>query len=302
MNMLIYFLLILAAGCTPTSLELFAPANYADNPLNFEEEQKVHIEIEPQGHPAQVFYLLSNRDLAAGISLRPTIQVRGWALGAEKYLERDNAKEQHDSMTRFANILALPRANKVHFLSPRMPPIPTELSSDQSFTLALLQGLSYTIVLNPSGLYDRAPLYWNFEQLPTEANLAFNLEEYGQFITGQIKFTGAKKSLWQVKILQSNRLVSSVSQVKTNGHFLVELSKQLFLGDDVALTLITERADPESTLPQFTENFSPAELLKQPNLNKLDLGRLSSAVAASITISGPGHIYLKGKVGQEKYT
>ena len=298
MLMLISFLFIFLSSCTPTNLELFAAANYAEDPLNFGKEQKVHIEIEPQGHPAQVFYSISPRDLAAGIALRPTVFVQGWAKGAQKYLERDQAKEEHDTRTRFSDILALPRANKIHLLSPRMPALSTELSSDQSFNIALLQGLSYTFVLNPSGLYDRAPLYWNLEQIHTEANINFNLEEFGQFITGHVKFNGAKKDLWQVSIIQGNRLVSSVSQVKKNGHFLLELSQPLFLGDDDLLSLIIEPSDSESTLPRFVKNYALSELLDQPNLGKIDLGRLDKPLEATISISGPGYIYLKGKVGQ----
>lgn len=297
MNLLKIFLLFLIGACTPTSLELSLPANYADSSINAADYQEVHIEIEPPGQPAQVFYLLHRRDLAAGVSLRPTMRLHGFAQGASKYLDLDNAVENHNSMARFSDMLALPRANKTHFLSPRMPAVVDELASDQSFDIDLLQGLSYTLVLNPSGLYDRAPLYWHLEQLPSEARIAFNLDEFGQFITGQIRFIGAKKDQWQVRIVQANRLISSVSPLKKNGHFLVELSQQLFLGDSVPITVIIEPCDPESALPRFVKSYSLNELLNQPNLGKIDLGRLAKPLTANFNISGPGHIILKGLVG-----
>jgi hypothetical protein len=295
--MLIFFVHVLLSSCTSTDLELFAPANYADSFLNVGEEQKVHVEVEAQGLSAQVFYLLNPRDLAAGIKLRPTISIKGWAQGTQKYLERDNAQKHHDSMARFSDILALPRTNTIHLLSPRMPALSTRLSSDQSFNIALLKGLSYTFVLNPSGLYDRPPFYWNLEQLHSEENIAFNLDEFGQFITGQIKFDGAKKDQWQVRIIQGDRLVSSVSRVKKNGHFLVELSKPLFLGDEALLTVIIEPHDEESALPRFEKNIAINKLLEQPNLGKINLGRLDKLLTAHITLPGPGSIYLKGRVG-----
>jgi len=289
---------MLIGACTPPSLELFTPASYADSPLHVAEEQEVHIEIEPQGHPAQVFYLLNGRDVAAGVVLRPTMRLQGFAQGAGKYLDLDHSLENHDTKARFSDMLALPRANKIHLLSPRMPAVVSELSSDQSFHLDLLQGLSYTLVLNPSGLYDRAPLYWHVEQLPSEARVAFNVDEFGQFITGQIRFIGAKKDQWQVRIVQANRLVSSVCEVKKNGHFLVELARQLFLGDDVPITIIIEPRDTESALPRFVKNYTISQLLNQPNLGKIDLGRLAKPLTANFNIAGPGHIILKGSVGQ----
>ncbi len=298
MKIIFSLLLLGTMACKPADLDLSLPVNYAEDLISSgAQEQRVHIEIEPPSMPTQVFYQVKARDLAMGLTLRPTNRLGGWAKGGKKYLERDQQKDSHDSQARFSDIVALSPAHRNPLSTPRVQPLSTHLASDQSFSIDLLAGVAYVLVLNPGGLYGRAPVYFKWDEKSLEPPLAFNLDEYGQFVSGQIKYSGTQKDLWQVRITQANRLVSSVAQVKRNGHFLVELSKETFLGNDVPLLLTIEPKDAESTLPRFNKELSLDELLTRPNLGPIDLGRLPKALLLNIHIAGPGTIYLKGRVG-----
>jgi hypothetical protein len=292
MKKLLFLLLVNLCSCSFEPINLSSSVDYADELINFNGEQKVHIEIEPQGELPQIFYYVSARDLTAGLALRPKVKLEGRALGADKYYERDNSYNKHDIGDRFTDIIALPRANNSHSLSPQISSVSSSIKPDQSFQLELLAGLSYTLVINPTGLHDRAPIFINWSHEPEKRQILLDVDEVGEFITGQIRYQGAPKDMWQAKILHNNRLVSCVAAIKRNGYFALELAKNLFLDDNASLTLILEPKDPDSPLPRFKKIFSAHKLLQQKDLGKIDLGRLDRPISAQISLPGPGFFYL----------
>src|SRR5580700_55342 len=119
---------------------------------------KIHLEVIPRDGKAQIFYFVNIDDLARGLTLRPYETQHGIAKGFETYLAKDQENDM-ESHTILSDIIAIPEANKGNFLSPRIPNIRTRLSTDQRFQLDLISGQAYTIILNPSGRYDRAPVF-----------------------------------------------------------------------------------------------------------------------------------------------
>lgn len=288
-------LLFLVLSCGP-NIEVPFTVSHAKSKFKAYGGQKVHVEIEPSGQMSQVFYFVSPHDLAEGLSLNKSFEIQGSALGAKKYLDLDRTHE-HENLDHFSDIIALPKANKTNFLSPRIPAVSTRLSSDNLYNLALLDNLSYAIILNPSGLYDKAPIYLNLEKQQQTQRLDFNLNPAGPSVQGQISSSNLKKELWQVRVLQGSRLVSSRGRVQKDGSFKLELANQMFLGNDVPLTLLIEPENQELPLPRVKKIYRASELYSNPQVGTVNMGRFGKPLTLYLRIPAPGNVYISGSVG-----
>ncbi len=272
--------------------------------------KKIHLEIEASGEPAQVFYNVDPSSLPAGLFLSPSIQISGSANGALEYLKLDE-KDDRENLSAFADIIAIPIANKISFLSPRIPTIKTKLSSDQSYSLSLQSHLQYALILNPSGLYHRAPIFLQSDNLTQNTNLNFEVSKEAFKLSGKISSSDTNILATfqipqiQASVMQGNRLVSSRESVKTDGTLSLELSHS-FLTDpsDVPLMLLIEPEDIENALPRIKVKLDKNLLGSKIDVGNIDLGKLKQPFAAEIEIIGSDQssignatIFMKANVG-----
>ncbi len=270
----------------------------------------VHIEVEASGEPAQVIYNVDPEILASGLALSSSVELSGFAKGAESYLTLDE-KEKGANSTSFADIIAIPIANKISFLSPRIPTIKTKLLSDTSYNLALQSHLPYALILNPSGLYHRAPIFLEPGSLEQNTSLDFDLTKKSFRLTGRVSSSDtnilASVQVPQIRasVMQGNRLVSSSESINSDGTISLELSNSFFTDpSDVPLMLVIEPQDIENALPRLRVKLDKSLLGSDIDVGNIDLGKLKSSFSASIEILGSDQsvvanatIFMKANVG-----
>lgn len=281
-----------------------------EHELNVFKYGKFHIEVDAIGQPPQIFYNVEPKMLAQGLELNRYITVSGFAQGASAFLKLD-AQKEHNPTSFFADIIAIPVANKLNYLSPPLPLIRSKLKSDQSFSIMVQADLDYVFVLNPNGLYNRAPIFLSPGPLNKDTNLSFNVAKEKPKLMGRVSSSDtslmANFQIPQIKakITQGNRLVSSVESIKKNGTIVIELS-DTFLAPpkDLPLTLIIEAQDPEIALPRVKIKLDKNILGTDINIGDIDLGQLYPPFPATLEIVGADQsviahatVFMRAKVG-----
>ncbi|HXW52609.1 MAG TPA: hypothetical protein VEL47_00760 [Myxococcota bacterium] len=270
----------------------------------------VHLEIEPIGEIAQVFYYVDTKNLkTTPITLRNVIKVKGRAPGAESLILAN--LEPNFEGGDFTDIIALPMINNTDFLTPRLQTRKAHLTS-AGYQIELLSELSYTLILNPGGFGSRAPIHVNPGVLTSNQNLNFlvdaaTVKGRGRVISDNPDlFARSDLPIMRVRLMQGPRLASSVAEIDHSGSFSLSVTKPLF--HDLAeqpLNLVIEPIDTESALPRIKQKLSYETVQRDFDLGVISLGDLKKPLSTTIDIRGSnksiiGHayLYLSARVGQ----
>lgn len=272
----------------------------------------VHLEIEPTGEMSQVFYNIDPAVLAiAPLILQNVADVNGKATGMDHLLLDEKGKE-HDTKAAFADIIAIPSINRISFLSPRAQTIKSRMSSE-GFHMNLLKGLSYTLVLNPSGSLEHAPLHVVADISGTNHSYNFSLGNLpklkGKVIAEDTVLPSTAMSSLIAHVVQGTRLVSSIGKVNDNGEFSIEISDPLFTNTpDQQVTLVIEPGDPSIALPRVKHRIEEPPH-KDLDVKDISLGTLKEPIAVTIEVHGSddspianAYLYLNAKVGAGEVT
>lgn len=263
-----------------------------DHQLKVFDGSTLHIEIEEIGHPAQIFYNVDPALLAQGLSLHPHITVSGTAEGASAFLKLD-AQSNRDNPAFFADIIAIPIANKISYLSPPLPLLKSKLQSDQTYSLEVQSHLDYVFILNPNGLYSRAPIFLKPGALEKNTTLNFDVTKKPHKLIGRVQSSDvnflASIQIPQIKarVMQGNRLVSSSETIKKDGSIVLELSETFLApANDAPLMLIIEPQDRENALPRLQIKLDKELIGTDINIGTIDLGQLNPPFKAALEIIG----------------
>lgn len=268
-------------------------------------DQMVHIEIEPAGEMSQIFYNVEPENLSSSpIILREPVNVSGTVVGDKSLVVAERTRRDKSAV--FSDIIALPLAND-RFFSPRTPTVKTSLSMDARFSMTVLSGIPYSLVLNPQGARNRAPFYVNVGVLNDEKSLEFDLNDKQINISGRIiakdrLIPSNDSEKLQAKVMQGNRLVSSVGTVASDGKFSLEVSNPLFEAQ-MPINLIIVPANSEMGLPKIKIKLKPEDLRADLDLKDIDIGSIEKPISAIIEVRGDGalvpksYVFLKAKIG-----
>ncbi len=251
--------------------------------------KSVHVEVEPTGELAQVFYNVDPETIAKNpLVLNETVQITGKIVGDEKIIGLENNKR--DKSANFTDIIALPVVNSLQFLSPRIPTIKTAINQDAHFDMTVLSGLSYSFILNPNGSKDRAPFYINPGVIDGPKKLDFNINTQQLRLSGRViakdrLLSVSKDKQMVAKIMQGNRLASSVGLIGRDGRFSLELSNPLIFEEQLPIDLILEPLN-EAYLPMVKVKLMPEELKVSLNIKDIDLGSLMDPISTKIEVHG----------------
>lgn len=275
--------------------------------------EKLHIEVESQNFPSQIFYWTPPEALAKGLYLEDGVTINGIVGQAGPYYEQDLASLGKQSSF-FSDLIAIPNLLNSELLNPPLASIKTKLMGDFSFRLKLLPKQNYTLILNPGGHYERAPILLNLDTSKDSSayvNIAIPEDAKqvrGKVLTNVMSIFSSKKSSHNLKatVLQGGRPLSSVGLIKESGDFNLELAK-LFMRpvDELPLYLVIEAQDPAEALPVIKYRIKNELLEKdEVNLGGIELGHLGKALKLKIKGIGAdkevlkdGIILMEAKVG-----
>lgn len=293
-------------------------ADYACNGQcgNFEQflGQNVHLEIETAGGTSQIFYNIDPLTLTKEpIILQKIVRISGRAFGAERLLDDAANNGHHDKSAAFSDILAIPSINRVNFLAPRIPTFRSRLNSETTFQIDLLAGLSYTLILNPAGSLNRAPIHLNIGPISTNgANaVSFSLNNKLTTLIGRVVSEDTeivnhqKQSQLQARLMQGSRLISSIGTVDRDGRFILEVSNPFFEEiKEQPISLIVEPINFEIPLPRISQKIEADFSLDHLDIGTINLGKLKKPISLSIEVHGSddsaignAFLYLGAKVG-----
>jgi hypothetical protein len=126
------------------------------------------------------------------------------------------------------------------------------------FTLSLIAGQKYQIVINPSGQNGYPPKFMP-AQISQDYRETITLKTEGSAVSGRVKMvtsSGSSNAFW-VKIMQADRLVSSVGSLDQEGRFTVQLAHPLWSETkNVPLELIIEPNIKYTYLPSIREKIA----------------------------------------------
>ena len=109
--------------------------------------------------------------------------------------------------------------------TPRVPVKKTRLSWSSGYSIDLLAGYSYAFVLNPQGLGNHSPVFAMAKRLADDQKLNFIVPHSPITLTGRVVAEDPRvlsddgQSRMQAKILMGTRLVSSLGNLDSFGHF-----------------------------------------------------------------------------------
>jgi hypothetical protein len=314
------FILFFLASCNWVSpriepdagnLDLCSGDCHSQNFKNFS-SGKIHVEVEPQRQLSQVFYQVDPKSLKNNpLVLKEMVFVSGRAEGTEPYWAREEKLVDENIRADFFDLIAIPKKEHFYSYSLRMPVATTRLKQDGSFVLSLTADLSYTLILNPSGSYGRAPLYLHQSIEKDSDNFIFNLNRKMPELKGRllIEETNAQgrdilNSL-QVKLLQGQRLVSSVQGIGSDGRFAVEISQPLFaLSHEVPIVLSIEPKSSDIPLPKISKKLEKVDLSNDLDVGDIPLGLPKNLCLLTIKVRGSdgsipsnGTLYLSAQMG-----
>lgn len=311
-------MLLLSISCTSEDIEEEEPSIFADDvadcgdlchnqELSNYSGKSIHVEVEETTQAPQIFFNISPENLANGLALDPVFSISGKALGIDQFLKIEE-KAEKKQLSSFADIIAIPIGNKISL--PLRTPIKTRVLDDQSFSLSLPAGGEYALILNPSGLHHRAPLFLEPGIISKDMTLNFDLTAPFPKLLARIAskdtsiLAAAEAPKVRAKVVQGNRLISSIEEVKNDGSISLEISPSFNEGDNVPVMLVIEPQDSESALPRLKVKLSKKALQNNIDVGTIDLGSLKAPLEAGVEIidshqSGIGNaiIFMKAKVG-----
>jgi hypothetical protein len=276
--------------------------------------QSVHLEVEPTGAMSQVIYNIDPQDLKSRpIVLNKVVKVSGTASGAESYL--GNPSAEHDNSGAFQDILAIPVTNMIRFLSPRIQSVKAKLIVDTdkkpSYEINLFSEIPYTLILNPSGKLDRAPVHINAGIMNSDGVFNFDITTTTIQLNGHVisndtdLFSAQTNPIMRARVLQGDRLISAVGPVQKDGSFSIEISKPLF--DDPInqpIALMIEPIAQDAPLPRLKVRLDKEQLTENLDVGDIDLGTLKKPISVTFDIHGSddsnignAFLYLRAKIG-----
>ena len=294
-----------------TSKSELACGSFCDGRFKMFSRQAVHLEIEPTGERSQVFYNIDPATfIDQPIMLNNTVHITGQALPLKMLPGTVYDSVNHDNSDAFSDILAIPTVNRISFLSPRIPTIKSRLQSDAAFSLDLLSGLSYTLILNPLGLKERAPIHLNTGIIAADNRLDFVMEENPKKLSGTVIFDaefdpGDERPRMQARLMLGSRLISSVNEIDINGKFALLISQPLFNdAENQPLNLLIEPVDAETALPRIRHKLDLDILQKDFDVGDINIGTLKKPIAATFEVRGGDDsvisnaiLYLRATIG-----
>lgn len=274
--------------------------------------QAVHLEIEPTGEMSQVFYNIDPAStLLKPVTLNKTAHISGHATGAEVMaadFDRLNVRDNPDS---FSDILAIPSVNRISFLSPRAPTAKSRLQRDGGFGIDLLSGLSYTLILNPAGLKNHAPIHIDAGVINDDGRVDFVIDKNPLHLTGRVMIDDVPANYEnglphiQARLMLGSRLISSVREIDTEGKFSLEVAKPISAdASSLPLNLIIEPTDFETALPRIKQKLDIDVLNNDFDAGDINLGTLKKPLKVTFEVRGSDDsvisnaiLYLRAPIG-----
>jgi hypothetical protein len=276
-------------------------------------EKKVHLEVEPLNGLAEIFYNVDSKLLDNGLILHSSNQIKGHISAAESYLARDSESKSPDSPGFFSDISAIAQANR----SPgalQLPVLKAQVNSDADFSLTLLSEQNYTIIINPHGLYERAPFFFDSQQLGTEQSIVIDAALKRKTLKGRVNIqsidiksaTAKTDPLLSARVMQGSRLVSARSDLAQDGSFSLEIADPLFMPtESMPLMLVIEPKSQESALPRLKKILDLEQKQNDIDLGGIDIGKIGPAFKATFEVYGAddspigkSYIYMTAKIGK----
>lgn len=271
----------------------------------------VHLEIEPMGEMTQVFYNIEAKSLSTTpVVLKNVIEISGHAQGADSLLSLEATNSRHDNLVSFFDIVAIPSINNIDFLSPRVQ-TKKSLLTKSGYHINLLSNLAYTLILNPSGAIDRAPILLTPGLITTDQKLDFLVDKKRTLISGRVIadgyniFLNTPSPFMRARVMQGSRLISSVATVDSDGRFSLEIANPLFAEENnQPINLIIEPISSDSPLPSVKEKLALHQLKKDVDLGTISLGNLNPPISVTVEVHGSDDstignalLYLNAKIG-----
>lgn len=269
----------------------------------------IHLEVEPAGNLSQVFYNIDSNKLQQNpIVLNPSSIISGRAVGLESDLSERYPDEHQDKGVTFFDLVALPVVNENPLLAPRTSMVKTRVARDGSFQIELLKNVSYSLLMNASGQFDRAPIYVHRGLIKEDIALNFSLAKSNNTIKGKVvaeerDAINLLESSMQVRVMQGYRLISSVGLVKPDGQFSVEVAKAI-VDNNLPITLLVEPNNLETALPKITKKLDKDQLYSDVEMHEINLGSLKNAINLTVEVRGNddsvvslASLFLNAKIG-----
>ncbi len=275
-------------------------------------DRAVHLEIEPTGETSQVFYNINpNTMLSQPVVLHKAAHLSGQAVGADLSSSSNNSTTNRDKDDAFFDILAIPELNRISFLSPRVPTAKSRLQSSGNYDIDLLHGLAYTIILNPGGERDRAPIHINTGVIADDTHFDFEANKNPTHIFGRVlvndMLANADNGLphIQARLMLGTRLISSVNRINAAGEFSLEVSNPIYSdASGQPINLIIEPIDFETALPRIKHKLDMDVLKSDFDVGDINLGTLKKPVQVGFEVRGSddslisnASIYLRAPIG-----
>ncbi len=175
----------------------------------------------------------------------------------------------------------------------------------------MLTGLSYTLIFNPNGLYDRAPIHLDATIGANDNELNFVINQRPTKLTGTVVFDalpggedGARPRM-RARLMLGSRLVSAVAEIDEQGKFSLDVSRPLFLeAENQPLNLIVEPIDQETALPRIKHKLDFSMLQTDFDVGDINVGALEKPVSVTFEIHGSDDstignalLYLRAQIG-----
>lgn len=273
--------------------------------------QAIHLEVEPTGELSQVFYNIDPATTAyKPLKLKKLAHITGHASPVDKIPSFAFANTNRDKSDAFADIIAIPHVNRISFLAPRIQTLKKRLQTDAQFSIDLLTELSYTLVLNPAGLKNRAPIHINAGIITDDKSFEFRVDESPTRLSGTVVFdansvpTDSRPHM-HTRLMLGTRLVSSVGEIDEAGKFSLEVSHPLFHdAENQPLNLIVEPLDLETALPRIKHKLNLDMVKEDFNVGDINIGMIKKPIAVTIDVRGSDEsaisdaiLYLRAPVG-----
>lgn len=269
----------------------------------------IHLEVEPAGNLSQVFYNIDSNKLSQNpIVLNQLAVVSGKAIGIDGDLVKHYPDEHQEKGVTFFDLVALPVVNENALLAPRTSIVKTRLARDGSYQIELLKNVSYSLVMNAFGQFDHAPVYVHRGFIKEDMALDFSLAQSNKNIRGKVVADerdtfNPLESPMQVRVMQGQRLISSIGLVKQDGQFSVEVAHAI-VDNNLPITLIVEPKDLEIALPKITKKLDKDQLYSDVHMHEINLGSLKNATNFTIGVRGnddsvvsQASLFLNAKIG-----
>lgn len=263
---------------------------------------KVDIEVEPVDGLPQIFYSMDPAKLLSDpLQMKKNVSLTGvidWEIDLD--LVGDTAIDVIATQELDFN-------NKAYSIAPTSK---STLINNQ-FTLSLLSDTNYTVVLNPGGEYDMAPVYLSSPKLEEDSKRDFLVLSANTKVKGYVsyRYTNSverKQVKFNARIMQGKNLISSVANISVPSSFLLKVGNGLLKNNLLEpIFLILEPESEDCSLPRVKKRLSVQELLNDYDAGDINLGHLKGPAQFRLTVlSKDGEplnkasVLLKGVVGE----